>query len=126
MKKRVALIVEDDPNLQQAMAQQLARMGFHVLGALHYDAAVEHLSGDDVPHLICIDLELPTESGYEVCEYIRIKLGLLHVPILVTSESGFPEDMVYAEKAGANAFLRKPFSMGDLGHYVQALVEGHP
>ena len=125
MKPRMALVVEDDPALQEAMSVQLARMGFTVRGALHYDVAVQHLH-DVVDakqlEIVCIDLELPTVSGYEICEYIRGPLRL-DVPILVTSESRYPEHMAYAEKAGANAFLRKPFSMKDLAHHVDALVQ---
>ncbi len=74
-------------------------MGFTVLGALHYDAAIEHLAVTEL-HLACIDLELPTASGFEVCEHIRGTLGLVDVPILVTSESGDPEHMAYAERGG--------------------------
>jgi len=120
--KKVALIVEDDPDLHLAMSIELRRMGFDVRSAYHYAAALEHLSNAK-PYIICIDLELPTESGYEVCEYVRTTLRLTDVPILVTSDSGYPEEMAYAEKAGANAFLRKPFSMSDLCHNIEVLVQ---
>lgn len=120
-KRPVVLIVEDDPVLQEQMSAQLARMGFDVLRALHYDAALAHLAGAK-PELALIDIELPTQSGFEICEYIRKQLGLLEVPILVTSESRHPEVMAYAEEAGADAFLGKPFGMSDLARYVEALV----
>jgi DNA-binding response OmpR family regulator len=119
---RVVLVVEDDPQTQKAMSDQLSRMGFDVVCAMHYDAAVEHLRSTE-PDLVCVDLELPTESGYELCEYIRGPRGLDAVPILVTSDSNYPEEMAEAEIAGANAFLRKPFSAQELAHYVAALVD---
>ncbi len=124
MKNRVALVVEDDPILQRAMTNRLGRMGFDALGALHYDAALLRLA-ERRPHLVCVNLELPTESGYEVCEYIRRDARLARVPIIVTSESGYPEAMASAERAGANAFLKKPFTMAALVAYVEALVHGH-
>jgi DNA-binding response OmpR family regulator len=117
---RFALIVEDDPTLQKAMTRELQRMSFDVAGALHYEAAVDHLATRQ-PHFVCVDLELPTQSGYELCEYIRGPLGLAGVPILVTSDSCFAKDMASAEEAGANAFLRKPFSMRQLTNHVEAL-----
>ncbi|MGH7298385.1 MAG: response regulator, partial [Polyangiaceae bacterium] len=70
-------------------------------------------------------LELPTRSGYELCEYIRGPLGLAHVAILVTSHSSLAKDMANAEEAGANAFLQKPFTMHQLTRYVDALL-GNP
>lgn len=119
--KPVALLVEDDPELQEQMCVELSRLGFDVRTALHYDAALEHLSKIR-PKLALVDLELPTESGYDICQAIRSDASLADVPILVTSDSGFPEDMAFAEEAGANAFLQKPFDMKDLVRYVQALV----
>src|SRR6185295_16064019 len=109
--------------LQKAMSAELERLDFVVIGALHYDAAVNQLTAAGVPHFVCVDLGLPTRSSYELCEYIRGPLGLARVPILVTSDSGFPEDMACAEEAGADAFLKKPFSMREFSTYVEALLD---
>lgn len=122
----VALIVEDDPILLRHMSRELRRLRFDVLGALHYDAAVEHLTVDIAASSLtvaCIHLELPTSSGYELCEYLRGPLGLRQLPILVTSESMHPEAMASAEEAGASAFLRKPFAMHELVQNVDALLD---
>jgi two-component system phosphate regulon response regulator PhoB len=122
---RVALIVEDDPGLQKVMTAHLGRMRFDVAGAFHYAAAADHLAARR-PHIVCVALELPTQSGYELCEYIRGPLGFTHVPILVTSHSASARDMASAEEAGANALLKKPFTMRQLTRYVEALLgEAH-
>ena len=118
---RFALVVDDDPALLRAMIHQLERMGFEATGALHYEAAVLQLASQR-PNLVCVDLELPTLSGYDLCEHIRGPLGLTGVPILVMSDSCFARDMANAEEAGANAFLKKPFSMHQLTNYVEALL----
>ncbi len=118
---RSALVVDDDPNLLKALLQQLERMGFDATGALHYEGAL-HALAVRRPSLVCVDLELPTQSGYEICEHIRGKLGLGSVPILVMSESSFARDMANAEEVGANAFLKKPFHMHQLASYVDALL----
>jgi DNA-binding response OmpR family regulator len=121
--QRTVLIVEDDPELQRVMTEHVARMDVRVLTASHYAAALAHLESS-TPDLACVDIGLPTESGYELCEYIRGPLGLSLLPIMVTSEFGSPEDMAYAEEAGANAFLVKPFSMPHLGANIAALLDG--
>jgi DNA-binding response OmpR family regulator len=123
MTSRIALVVEDDPILQREMVKHLTRMKFRVLTALDFDAAVQHLTTVK-PDVACIDLGLPSESGYELCEHIRSQLQLEWLPILVTSERSFPEDMAHAEEAGANAFLKKPFTMEQLLKYVSALLDG--
>jgi DNA-binding response OmpR family regulator len=120
--KRIALIVEDDPRLRQAMNRELARMNFIVLSANHCDAAIRHLE-THVANIVCVDIGLPDKSGYELCEYIRGTMGLMRVPILATGEYGTSHDMTEAEKVGANAFLLKPFSVRHLSLCVQSLLD---
>jgi len=120
--KPLILIVDDDPELMLRMAAELERMGLEVVCALHYEGAVQALATARAPRLVCVDLELPTQSGYELCEHIRGTLGRARVPILVTSDSAFPEDMACAEEAGADVFIKKPFSIRDFGVSVGALL----
>jgi|GEM_PF-710163 DNA-binding response OmpR family regulator len=122
-KRPTALIVEDNPKLRSSMSEHLGRMGFHVQTASHYAAALAHLESR-MPDIACIDIGLPTESGYELCEHIRGPLGLKFLPLMVTSEFGSPEYLAYAENAGADAFLMKPFSMTELGANIAALLNG--
>jgi DNA-binding response OmpR family regulator len=125
LRQGTALIVEDDPRLQQAMSKEFARMNFDVLSARHHAAAVHHLKALPAD-IVCIDIGLPNESGYEVCEYIRGTLGLARVPIIAISEHGTCLDMAQAEEAGANAFLLKPFSMRQLAACVGSLLDWTP
>lgn len=121
--RRLVLVVEDDPVLQRMMARTLENEKFQVVVALDYESAVRQLAIKK-PSLATIDLQLPRESGFELCEYIRKQPELVYVPILVTSDRAYPEDMAHAEEAGANAFLRKPFTMRQLVKYVHAILDG--
>jgi DNA-binding response OmpR family regulator len=123
--ERRALVVEDDPELRRTMSEALTRMNFGVLSASHCEAGIGHLRRRGVD-IACIDIGLPNESGYELCEYVRGTLKLTRLPIIVTSEHGTPTDMAHAENARANAFLRKPFSMREFSRCVQALLERKP
>ena len=123
--RRTALVVEDDPRLLEAMTRWFASMHYRVLSARHYDAAVAHLAKFQA-HVACVDIGLPSKSGYELCEYIRGPLGLSGLPIIVTSEHGHAEDLAQAEEAGANAFLQKPFSLRQLTRRVESLLDRAP
>ncbi len=122
---RIALVVEDDPRVLQCMRRELGRAGFRVFSAQHYDAALVHLAAH-TPHVIAIDVRLPAQSGYALCEYIRGPLGLADVPIIVTNEWGHADDMAFAEAAGGNAFLRKPFSARQFLDCVDSLLDPDP
>jgi DNA-binding response OmpR family regulator len=120
--RRTVLIVEDHPALQSTMSEYVKRMDFDVVIASHYAAARAHLALS-TPDLVCIDIGLPTESGYELCEYIRGPLGLKRLPIVVTSPFGSAPEKAHAEQAGASAFLLKPFAMSQLGAYIGELLK---
>ena len=122
---RVALIVEDDPVFQRTMTRHLEAMRFAVLASFDYRMAVRHLE-TQTPDIVFVDLGLPSESGYELCEHVRREPSVALVPIVLTSERTFPEDMARAEEAGANVFLRKPFSMARLTACVEMLLTDGP
>lgn len=96
---------------------------FHVETTGDYYGAVDYLS-KFVPHLVCLDLTLPRESGFELCEYVRQDVRFRFVPVLVISDRCSPEDMAQAEYVGANAYLKKPFSRDKLIKYVSTLLDG--
>jgi DNA-binding response OmpR family regulator len=117
------LIVEDDPGLLAEMMQYMRKeMGFDPLGAYDYCGALIQL-GHRTPDVVSIDLTLPRESGFDLCETIRRLPGAERVPILVTGEAPVPEDLAHAEEAGANLFLEKPFAMRELATNITALIE---
>jgi twitching motility two-component system response regulator PilG len=120
---RAVLVVEDDPALLGAMQRHLTTVGFDVLTASEYQTAITQLDATPL-HVVCVHLHLPNESGYELCERIREEPLLRFVPIMVTSERASPEDMARAEEAGANAFLKKPFSPQLLTQCLEMLILG--
>jgi DNA-binding response OmpR family regulator len=121
--KRSVLLVENHPVEREIIRRTLADRDFRVEVAADYHGAVGHLS-KFIPHLVCLDLTLPRESGFELCEYMRREPKLNFVPILVVSDRSSPEDMAHAEYVGANAFLKKPFTPDKLIKYVTALLDG--
>jgi CheY-like chemotaxis protein len=122
---RVALVVGNDPELQTAMTSQLEGMGMRVFASFDHRKAVSRLA-TTTPDIVIVDLCLPAESGYSLCEHIRRQPSLAHVPILVCSKRSFPEDMAIAEEAGANAFLQRPFSMRQLEEAIRMLLADLP
>jgi DNA-binding response OmpR family regulator len=125
LQRRTVIIVEDSPPLLRAMSSAVAGMDLIPLPARHGDAAIDHLDAGRV-HLVCIDIGLPNKSGYELCEYLRSHARFARVPILATAEYGTSHDLAQAEYAGANGFLRKPFSTRDFVRSVRTLLDGRP
>jgi DNA-binding response OmpR family regulator len=123
MRKRTALVVEDNPPECEMIAGWLKLEGFKVQTAVDYRAAVAALEAMR-PDIICCDISLPRESGFDLVEHVRANQATEFIPILVMSERHSPEDMAQAEHVGANAYLKKPFSRDRLAKYVTALLDG--
>jgi DNA-binding response OmpR family regulator len=123
MRKRLALVVEDNPPERDMVAGWLRLEGFEVETAVDYRAAVAALTSIR-PDIICCDISLPRESGFDLVEHVRANQATAWIPILVMSERHSPEDMAQAEHVGANAYLKKPFSRERLEKYITALLDG--
>jgi two-component system chemotaxis response regulator CheY len=122
---KLVMMVVAEPTLQQLVQRQLKSQSFEVVIASDAEAAIHQLETRK-PHLVCIDLLLPRDSGYEVCEFIRRTPRLRDVAILVMSERASAADRAYAEEAGADGFLPKPFSLNQFNEQVRALLAGDP
>ena len=122
---KLVMMVVAEPTLKQLVQRQLKSLDFDVVVATDAEAAIHELETRK-PHLVCIDLLLPRDSGYEVCEFIRRTPRLFDVPILVMSERASAADRAYAEEAGADGFLPKPFSLNQFSEQVRALMAGDP
>ena len=123
MRKRTALVVEDNPPEREQVCGWLRLSGFQVEAAVDYRAAVAALSSVR-PDIILCDLSLPRESGFELVEYVRKTKFIEWIPILVMTDRYSPEDMAHAEELGANAYLKKPFQRDRLDKYVTTLLDG--
>jgi DNA-binding response OmpR family regulator len=123
MRKRIALVVDDNPPERDMVAGWMRLAGFEVETAVDYRAAVAALTSIR-PDIICCDLSLPRESGFDLVEHVRRTPNLEWIPILVMTARHSPEDMAHAEEVGANAYLKKPFSRPLLEKYVTALLDG--
>jgi DNA-binding response OmpR family regulator len=122
---KLVLVVVAEPGLRQLIQRQLKTLSFDVVAFADAEAAILSLESRK-PHLVCIDLRLPRDSGYEVCEFIRRTPRLQDVPILVMSEGASAADRAYAEEAGADGFLPKPFTLNQFSEQVRGLMMGDP
>ncbi len=113
------LVVEDDLNLAQAVADLLGDHGFQVEqrhdGESGYNAAQEHQYD-----LIVLDLMLPKRNGFTVCNDLR-QSGNFTPLLMLTAKDG-ELDEVEGLDVGADDFLRKPFENSVLIARIQALL----
>ena len=107
------MIVDDKPAYSYALVEILRIDGFDVHWSVSATQALADI--DDVsPDMLLIDIVMPGDSGLTLIHKLRSQPAWAEVPIIVVSASTLPEDQAAALKAGADAFLAKPFSRQEL------------
>jgi excisionase family DNA binding protein len=120
-RKRV-LVVDDDPRIVEVYTEVLSqdsRLDLRTAGN-GYDAG--RLTESFKPHLVILDYMLPDINGNLVCRRIRENPDLGDTKILCISGVVRAEEVDQLLKAGANAFLRKPFTLEDLSRHMSELL----
>ncbi len=123
MSARRILIVDDETQIRRALDVALRGHGFSVAAAADGAEAMVEL-GAGTPDLLILDLMLPDIDGLAILEDVRSWSGL---PILVLSARGEEAMKIRALDLGADDYLTKPFSVGELLARVRALLRrGRP
>jgi DNA-binding response OmpR family regulator len=120
-------VVEDDPDLRDAVELFLLRKGYHVVATGDGVRAVE-LAGRHRVDVALVDLLTPGQSGFRVTADLKARHGDA-VRVVVTSGTASPAHRDYALAAGADRFLVKPFTTSQLAEAVAAFCpppDDHP
>jgi DNA-binding response OmpR family regulator len=117
---RLVLVVEDEPDIQSMVAEHLTQAGYDVCLASDGELALRIIR-EQHPEVVCLDLNLPRISGYEVCEQIRSDAAIKDVSILITSARNAFDVRVFSLEAGADAYLVKPYGMKQLIDEIERL-----
>ncbi|MDO8687922.1 MAG: response regulator transcription factor [Dehalococcoidales bacterium] len=112
------LIVEDDPNLLEALRYNVRKEGHDVVTAVDGVQALE-VARMNKPDLVILDIMLPGLSGFEVCRILRKEMT---VPILVLTARDDEIDKVTGLDLGADDYMTKPFSMRELLARIRAML----
>lgn len=109
-KDRIVLIVDDEPQIRRLLRVCLERNGYQVVEASSGEEGIDRAI-ERQPDLVLLDLGLPDMDGLAVLSRIR---EWSQVPVLIVSVRGREDDKIKALDSGANDYITKPFSTGEL------------
>lgn len=116
------LVVDDEPDLADAVARGLRREGYAVDVAYDGESALDKVR-ITVYDLICLDLTMPGIGGLEVCERLRSDPLPGEAPrVIMLTARDTVEDRIAGLDHGADDYLVKPFSFGELSARVRTLL----
>ena len=109
----LVLIADDDPDILELVSLTLERDGYEVALARNGEEALRIASERHI-HLAVLDLMMPGIDGYEVTRRLRARVRENRLPILILSAFAEDRQAAQALAAGADAYMRKPFSPREL------------
>jgi DNA-binding response OmpR family regulator len=112
------LVIEDEPDIVRGLRDALEFEGFEVH---HADTGAGGLQSADELHPDCVllDLMLPDDNGYHVCEALRKSDPV--VPIIMLTAKAQEADKVRGLEVGADDYITKPFSVAELIARINAI-----
>jgi DNA-binding response OmpR family regulator len=118
LAKKKILVIEDEKEMARGLKDILEFEGYEVINAASGREGLDAVSRK--PDCMVLDLMLPDLNGYQVCEQVR--RWKLKTPILMLTAKAQEYDKIRGLEVGADDYLTKPFSVGELLARVMALL----
>jgi len=112
MSKHV-LLIEDEPNIIEAVSFLLSRDGYNVSTHSNGHDALEVIEAKQ-PDLLILDVMLPGRSGFDILADLRGRETGEGIPVLMLTARGQTKDREMAQRMGATRFMTKPFSNAEI------------
>ena len=116
--QKTILVVDDEPHIVLGLQDALEFEGFRVVTAQTGKEALEVFESE-LPDAVLLDLMLPDANGYLVCRQIR-EISR-HVPVIMLTAKSQEADKIRGLDAGADDYVTKPFSVGELTARLRAI-----
>jgi DNA-binding response OmpR family regulator len=117
----VVLAADDDPDILELVTFRLERSGYTVLQARDGEEALR-LALENTPDLAVLDVMMPKLDGFELTRRLRAEEATSRMPIILLTARAQDADVQQGFDAGADDYIRKPFSPQELRSRVQAIL----
>lgn len=124
-RRPLILVIDDEPDILQALTFLLEDEGFRVQASEKGEYAESLLArAGELPDLIILDVLLSGRDGRIICRDLKRHMATAHIPVVMISAHPNAEQSV--KDVGADAFVAKPFAIDDILSTVAALLAPRP
>lgn len=120
------IMIVDDSDLLHKMYEIVLSCyknnGTQLIHCFNGKEALEKLSRNNDTELIVLDINMPVMSGLEFLNYCRDNKVFTHIPVIIVSTEGSKEDTLRGLKAGAKAYVTKPFKPEELRSIINKVL----
>lgn len=116
MIKKIMIVDDSDllHKMYEIVLSTYKNNGTEFIHCFNGKDALEKLSKNSDTNLIILDINMPVMSGLEFLQYCRDNKVFTHIPVIIISTEGSKEDTLRGLKAGAKAYITKPFKPDEL------------
>jgi DNA-binding response OmpR family regulator len=118
----LVLVADDEDDIRSLVSFRLKRAGYDVITAADGEEALV-LATTRLPDLVVLDMMMPKATGLEVMRSMREQSTTKDIPIILLTARAQEAEVARGFEAGADDYVKKPFSPQDLQARVQALLE---
>ena len=115
-------LVDDDEDIGETLRSMLGLLNYDLRFFTNARSCARALITDPIPDLILIDLNMPEVSGIELLDFIRSKPRWSSLPVLIISGETAPTAVENARRHGADGYLFKPISVGEMQTGIDAAL----
>jgi CheY-like chemotaxis protein len=119
--KPLVLVVDDDQNSREGIAEFLVGAGYRVSEAADGPEALGKAMRRR-PDIVLLDLAIPKLDGWTVARALKADPGFAHVPVVAYSAFDYPNERSRAQAAGCDEFLAKPCALPQLLEIIRRLL----
>ncbi|MEO8802486.1 MAG: response regulator [Rudaea sp.] len=117
------LIIDDSPTIVAMLRKLLRQNGYDTLEAGDAEKGLE-LARSEKPDLIFLDIVLPGMNGFAALRQLRRDPITIRTPIIMISGNEQATEQFYAQRIGADDFMKKPFSRSEVFTRIENLLDG--
>jgi twitching motility two-component system response regulator PilG len=124
-RRPLVLVVDADEVVRVTLNGYLGSEGYDVMAVSNCPDAREVMNMF-TPALVIAEVEGDGLPGYDLCAHVKQSPRLKHIPVVLTTSSGYPSDYANAHSLGAVVCMTKPYKQERLGHVVRLLAPPPP
>lgn len=118
------LIVDDSPTIVALLRKFLQQNGYITLEAYDAEEGIA-MARQERPHLIFLDIVLPGMNGFAALRQLRRDILTKDIPVVMISGNEQATEEFYAQRIGADDFMKKPFSRAEVFSRIERLLNAN-
>jgi DNA-binding response OmpR family regulator len=118
------LVVDDSPTVVALLRKYLAQNGFVILEAADAEQGLA-MARSEQPDLIFLDIVMPGMNGFAALRALRHDARTVDIPVVMISGNAQATEQFYAQRIGADDFMRKPFTREDVFSRIERRLDAN-